>query len=81
MPTCREAVRLQSDALNQPLGLIQRMGLRLHLLVCVFCARYGKHLNVIRAAARRSAESPKSGPAMSNEVRERIKQRLRADGK
>jgi hypothetical protein len=43
LPCCKEATMLAEQQLQQqPLTLLQRMGLRLHLLYCVFCRRYVK---------------------------------------
>jgi len=40
-PDCREATRLQSEQMEQSVGFMQRMGLRMHLLMCKWCRRYG----------------------------------------
>src|SRR5688572_15889793 len=50
-PTCRDATRLQSLALDQSLSLPKRVGLRLHLLLCKWCRRYGHQLRFLRQAA------------------------------
>jgi len=74
---------MQSDALDRRLPFFQRAGLRLHLLFCKWCRRYGKHIGFMRWASRECAHEdhdprPKS---LSPEARERIKQRLQAEGK
>jgi len=51
-PGCREASRLQSEALDQPLSLPQRLGLRLHLLICKWCRRYAATRPARRVALR-----------------------------
>ena len=33
-PNCRDASRLQSEALDKKLSFAKRVGLRLHLLIC-----------------------------------------------
>jgi hypothetical protein len=38
---CRQASRVQSEMLDHPLPLAKRLGLRLHLLICMWCRRYG----------------------------------------
>jgi hypothetical protein len=82
-PNCREATRLQSEALDRPLGLGRRIGLRIHLVLCKWCRRYGKQIGFLRSAAHRQGEheqclQPQSLPP---EGRERIKQRLRDEKK
>ena len=78
-PSCREAVRLQSSALDRPLTLRQRLGLRMHLVLCRWCRRYGEQIKFLRAAAHKCAEHDGLGmPAtLTPEVRERIKRSLR----
>jgi hypothetical protein len=82
-PDCREASRLQSDALDQPLSLPKRFGLRVHLLLCKWCRRYGKQIRFLRRAARdHSEELADAAPrTLSPEARERLKQSLRNESK
>jgi hypothetical protein len=82
-PNCREATRLQSEALDHPLGLRQRMGLRIHLALCKWCRRYGKQIGFLRSAAHRHEQHEQFLPLQSlpPEARERIKQRLREEEK
>ena len=51
-PNCKEAIRLQSDALDRPLSRMQRIGLRIHLALCVWCSRYGKQIKFLRTVAQ-----------------------------
>lgn len=82
-PTCREAARLQSEALDRRLGLGQRLGLRLHLLLCKWCRRYGKQLDFLRAAAHRQEQHEHGLPPqpLRPEARARILRRLLEAGK
>src|SRR5204862_6034736 len=77
-PSCKEAARLQSEALDRKLPLRQRFGLRVHLLLCKWCRRYGKQITFLRNAAREHPdEMAEPVPQkLSAEARERIKQRL-----
>jgi hypothetical protein len=78
VPTCREASRLQSIALDQRLSLPKRFGLRLHLLVCKWCRRYGKQIRFLRHAAHEHSEDlTEAVPrTLSPEARERLKRSL-----
>jgi hypothetical protein len=76
-PSCRRAVRLQSEALDHPLTFRQRLGLRFHLLLCKWCRRYGKHITFLRTAVRHDESEIDSMPQiLPPETRERIKRRL-----
>jgi len=81
-PNCRQAARLQSAALDRKLPILQRVGLRLHLLLCAWCRRYGKQLRFLRDAAHgHPDEMVEAAPRkLSDEARERIKRKLRAEG-
>jgi len=77
-PTCRQVSRLQSGALDQPLSLPQRFGLRLHLLVCSWCRRYGKQIRFLRRAAHEHSEEliDATPRKLSPEARERLRRSL-----
>ena len=80
VPNCREASRLQSEALDHPLSLPKRFGLRLHLLVCKWCRRYGKQIRFLRQALRQHTDETNEATShtLSPEARERLKRSLRA---
>ena len=79
-PNCKEAVRLQSDALDRKPSFLQRFGLRAHLLICKWCRRYGEQVTFLRSAAEHSPQHDDCAPAhtLSSEARERIKKRLQS---
>jgi hypothetical protein len=73
-PNCKEAAQLQARAFDHKLPPLTRAGLRLHLLICGWCRRYGRHLAFLRTATRNSAETePPHPPRLSVESRERIR--------
>jgi hypothetical protein len=80
-PSCKAATRLQSEALDHKLPLRQRFGLRVHLMLCKWCRRYGKQITFLRDAAHEHPDelAEPVPQKLSNEARERIKQRLQAD--
>ncbi len=53
LPTCREVSLLLSQGQERPLGLRERLVLRLHLLVCHGCANFSRQIVMLRAAIRR----------------------------
>ena len=77
-PNCKEAVRLQSDALDQPLPFRKRIGLGIHLLLCKWCRRYGRQILLLRTACKRCSDHEHLPPqTLSAEARQRIKDKLR----
>lgn len=77
-PNCRRAAHLQSEALDHTLTLRQRVGLKIHLLLCKWCRRYGRQIRFLRKAAQDHApELTEASPQqLSTEARERIKREL-----
>ena len=53
MLSCRETSELLSQAQERRLGLRERLGLKLHLMLCDGCANFSRQLDFIRAAIRR----------------------------
>lgn len=79
MLSCKEVSLLLSIASDQNLRWGQRLALRLHLLYCRGCARFAKHLQFLRAAGRRLAQSDlQAGTVkLSTAARNRIRAALR----
>jgi hypothetical protein len=78
-PNCREASRLQSEALDHALTPLQRFGLRVHLLLCKWCRRYGRQIRFLRGTAHEHPDqvAEASPGRLSPEARERLKNALR----
>ena len=49
-PTCREVHRLVSEGMDRDLSLVERVRLRLHLLVCTACTRFSGQMALLRGA-------------------------------
>lgn len=80
-PSCRDAARMLSESMDRPLTLPERAGLRVHLLLCRLCRRYGRQLIVLRELVRALARNLEAHGAsaaseMSPEARARIRARL-----
>ncbi len=87
MLSCKEAIRLASEALDRPLPFRARIGLRMHLLMCAGCRRVSRQMKALdsligarfaREPDARSA-SPPDDPAARDRVRQAIHSAL--DGK
>ncbi|HTI99296.1 MAG TPA: hypothetical protein VL527_10475 [Dongiaceae bacterium] len=76
-PTCRQASKLQSEALERELSPFQRWGLRLHLLFCRWCRRYGRQIRFLRRMVHEHPEALTTAmpQKLSAAARERIKQK------
>lgn len=55
MLTCKEASRLVSESLDRRLRLTERLGLRVHLLICEACACFAAQVRFLRRASRHLA--------------------------
>ncbi len=76
-PSCREATRLQSEAMDRPLSLRKRIGLRIHLALCRWCRRYGMQIGFLRSVAHEHHEETLPAQTLRPEAKERIKERLK----
>jgi hypothetical protein len=45
-------VSLMSESMDRPLGIRERLQLKLHLVVCTWCVRYLNQLNFMRQLLR-----------------------------
>ncbi len=51
MMNCKQASEMASQQLDRELGLRQRLGLKLHLLICRYCRNYARQLAFLHRAA------------------------------
>ena len=76
MFNCKEVTRMVSESLDRKLSFHQRVGLRMHLLMCKFCSRYQRQLLFLRETVRlytEHSEDIEPSIKLPPEVRERIK--------
>jgi hypothetical protein len=57
MLTCKEAAKLISEGRDHPLSLGQRLGLRLHLLMCTLCRGYQQNLEALGRIFARAGDA------------------------
>jgi hypothetical protein len=80
---CQEMVPLMSESLERRLGLLEHLKLRLHRLVCTWCARYFKQIKFLRRLVRLRTSIPAKenqstiALALNAEARARISESLR----
>ena len=83
LPTCQQMAPVMSESLERPLTLRERVTLKLHLWVCVWCVWYLENLRTMREALRargareeEAADDVDSAVKLSEEARERIRRAL-----
>ena len=81
LPPCKVIAPLMSESLDRPLTLRERILLRLHLGVCIWCVWYLEQLQQMRNALRHQASTTSEDEStaalsLSREARERMKHAL-----
>lgn len=79
LPTCQQTVETISQSMERRLTVGERIKLKLHFWICVWCQWYMEHLQIIRDTSRAhvaEASEPMTGETLSSEARERIRRRL-----
>lgn len=56
MISCKEAAELLSESMERELPLRSRVSLRLHVMMCKYCARYSTQIRFIHKAFGEHAE-------------------------
>lgn len=81
LPACKQTVEIISQSMERPLTVRERVLLKLHLWVCMWCLWYMEHLLLMRDALRLQ-ENPgddldvSTTTRLSDEARERIRHSL-----
>jgi len=52
MLKCHDATRLMSESQERPLSTLERMSLKMHLMMCSGCHNYREHMGAIRLMTR-----------------------------
>ncbi len=72
---------LMSESLERRLGILEHLKLRLHLLVCAWCARYLKQIRLLRQLLSQrelTGADDNTGPLkLTDDARQRISESLR----
>jgi hypothetical protein len=78
MLNCRQVTRLLSQSMEVRLPWYQRVGVRFHLLYCVWCRRYASQVQFLRKAAKGLAMETQNASAstLSPDAKEQMRQRL-----
>jgi len=79
MYNCKRVTYLVSESLDRKLPLYQRMGVKIHFMMCKFCLRYQEQLLFLRKTAHlysESSEDTDTSIRLSPEVGKRIKESM-----
>ena len=81
LPACKQTVEIISQSMERPLTLRERVLLKLHLWVCMWCVWYLEHLQIMRDAMRLQENENddvdvSTTTRLSDEARERIRRSL-----
>jgi hypothetical protein len=68
---------MMSESLDRRLSLLESLNLKLHLMVCAWCALYLKQISIIRTIAGNATAAEDS--KLSRQARERIAHALKQD--
>lgn len=82
MFNCKEVTRLVSESLDHKLPFFQKVGVRIHLLMCKLCPEAKKQMLFIRSAIRSLTlenSSLESEGSLSQEASDRMKLALRKE--
>lgn len=80
MISCKDVAHLVSASRDEDLSVTNKLQVRLHLLICRGCRRFDRQMHTLRLAMRQLGREPgrNSTAELPDEVRERIRQHLRA---
>ena len=81
MLTCKDASQLISQSYDRRLGLMEKIGLKFHLLICKSCQVFNRQLAFLQQMCKRIAVQPVNVNSMQlglkTDARERILKELR----
>jgi hypothetical protein len=81
MFSCKDVSQKVSLSMDTPLPFHHHMAVRVHLLMCRYCARFRGQLMMLRKMSRHTEGDPiptQTPDTLSQETKERIKKSLRS---
>ena len=78
MLNCRQVTRLVSQSMDTKLRWYQWLGMRIHLLYCVWCRRYASQIRFLHKTCNQLAPETQTSPShtLSSEAKEKMRTRL-----
>ena len=81
LPPCKEVSHLTSQAMDESLPWRKRLGLRMHLLMCIWCRRNAEQLQLMRVLTRSQTVSQNEQARLSSDARKQIAESLERNDK
>lgn len=81
MFNCKEVSHKVSESLDRKLPLLERMMIRMHLMMCRYCARFHRQLRWVRSMARYTqpfGNKSETSVTLPQDTRARLKQTLKS---
>jgi hypothetical protein len=76
MFNCKEVSQLVSKSMDRELSFTKKMGVRFHLMMCRYCARFGSQLTRIREMLHAQQEDNFPSLTMDDRVKGRLNRLL-----
>jgi hypothetical protein len=80
---CKQTSQLVSQSLDRRLTWKERLAVRLHLLICKYCARFNRQLLAMRAGLKRASQAIEDDTniQLPSDAKARIAKALEAEAK
>ncbi len=78
LPSCKRVAELVAQSQDEKLSLRDRIGIKLHIMICKGCQQYAKQLNLLNQATQTLIKRKDgSGEGLSDEAKNRIEAALK----
>ena len=74
LPSCKQAAEQLSEQIDQPMSGLRWLKLKIHLLICKYCRRYGKQI----AISSKSINLVVTDKPVDRELKERLLEHYRS---
>lgn len=68
LPTCKQVTELLSENIDEPITGIKWFKLKIHLLMCRYCLRYGKQIKISADSVRLTEDNVEPSETFKQEM-------------
>lgn len=79
LPTCEEVSQLTSQAMDESLSWPDKLKVKMHLAMCVWCRRNAHQIELVKNLAQKKAAAESEEAALTTEERARLSRFLDSD--